>query len=395
MAAGISTAFAQLLTTGYQMVARLEVLDANGAVILDSASSTVLNVVGGSITVDGSASFRRVISDLAVVDPTGSLVPTSKTAYFSPAANNELRLSVGAIVNGTPEYVPQGRFHLEGAKVEDTAAGQTVTLSAYDRARKYARSKRVTPRKFLASGDPTWPGGWPIVQAITTLLQDAYPGTYVNSDNPATLLPEQLVDTGADPWEAARQFGDAMGYELYFDRYGDCRLTRVTDPNSASLTASWTYAEGANSGLLGVVRNQSNEGVYNGCVVTGETPSNGAAVKSDIAWDTDPNSPTYYLGPYGKIVELIQSDKVRTVQQANDMARARVNANKGLVEAVEFTIVPNPAIDPGDAIKLTRVRSGFPTSGPGSEAVVVDRYSISLTAAGGAMTVGCRQRRLS
>lgn len=396
MPAAISARFAELLTTGYQMVARLEVLSPTGAVILDSDTSTVLNVVGGSITVDGAASFRRTVSGLAVVDPTGSLIPTTAEAHFSPAANNELRISVGAMVDGAAEYVPQGTFHLEAAKVEDTSEGLTITLSAYDRARKYSRSGRVTPKRFLASNDVTWPGGWPIHEAIKALLKDIKdPTDVLVSDNPTALLPEQTIDIGADPWEAARGFADAMGYELFFDRYGACRLQKIADPNDPNLVVAWAYAEGADSGLLGVVRDQSNEGVYNGVVITGENPSNSSPVKSDPTWDTDEGSPTYYLGPYGKVPLFIQSDKVRTVAQANEMALAKLNQNKGLTEAVEFTIVPNPAIDPGDAVKLTRLRSGFTTSGPGSEAVVVDRYTINLTAGGGAMTIACRQRRLS
>lgn len=396
MAASISPRFAQILATGtsYQMVARLEVLNAAGSVILDSASSTILNVVNGAIVVDGQASFTRSITDLTVVDPTYSLVPRSKSDFFSPAANNELRVSIGGMIDGVPEYVPQGIFHLEGAKVEDSAGGLSIMLSAYDRARKYSRAKRVIPRKFLASGDSTWPGGWPIYQAITALLQDALSGTTVLSDGPTALLPEQTVLNGEDPWETARKWADSMGYILFFDRAGDCRLQKVPNPNDPSLAVTWAYAEGA-GGLLGAVRDQSNEGVINGCAVTGMNPSNGAPVRSDMIWDTDPQSATYYLGPYGKVPEFIQSDKVRDVAAANAMATARVNQNKGLVEAVEFTVVPNPAIDPLDTVKLTRVRAGFPATGPGSEAVIVDRYTTSLSATGGAMTVQCRQRRLS
>lgn len=396
MAAALSAKFAGILAAGagYQMVARLEVLNPAGAVILDSASSTVLNVVGGSIDVSGTASFRRTISDLAVVDPTFSLVPRSKTDFFSPAANNELRISIGALIDGVPEYIPQGIFHLDGAKVEDSAAGLTITLTAYDRARKYSRSARVTPKRFLASGDPTWPGGWPVYQAIISLLQDAYPGTLLISDSPTALLPEQTLMNGDDPWDACRSFAEAIGYEIFFDRYGDCRLQTVANPNDPNLAVSWAYAEGG-GGLIGVTRDQSNEGVFNGCAVTGMNPSNGSPVRSDMMWDTDPQSATYYLGPYGKVPQFIQSDKVRDLAAANAMATAKVNENKGLVEGVEFSIVPNPAIDPGDGVKLTRVRAGFPAAGPGSEAVVVDSYRANLSATGGEMQVTCRQRRLS
>jgi hypothetical protein len=400
VAAGVSARFAEILAKGdsYQVVARLEVLDKFGAVILDSADSTVLNVAGGSISVDGSASFTRSITDLEVVDPTYSLVPLSKDAALSPANNNEYRISVGAMVDGEPEYIPQGVFHLEGARIEDRPEGLTIKLSAYDRARKYSRSRRVTPRRFLASGDPEALSGWLIRDAIIELLQDAFIGTTVIDDAKVVLtttrLPEQTVMQGDDPWEAAREFAESMGYLLFFDRVGQCRLVQVPDPNDAGLGVTWEYTEGV-GGLLGLVRDQSNEGVINGCAVTGMNPSNGEPVRSDMIWDTDEASATYYLGPYGKVPRFIQSDKVRTVAQANEMARAEVNKNKGLVEAVEFDIVPNPAIDPLDTVKLVRLRSGFVAEGIGSEAVIVDAYTVNLSATGGAMTVSCRQRRLS
>lgn len=393
----VAAKFAKIIESGssYQMVARLEVRDPLGTTILDSASSTILNVTGGSIQVDGNASFTRSLQNLQVIDPTNTLVPKSKADYFSPASNNELLVSVGALIDGTPAYVLQGVFHLEGAVVEDTAEGLSITLSAYDRARKYSRSKRITPRRFLASGDPTWPGGWPITEAIAALLRDAFVGTVVyTSGSPTALLPEQDVLQGTDPWETAREWADSMGYILFFDRAGDCRLQPVPNPNDPALGVNWTYAEGQ-GGLLGTVRRQSNDGVFNGCAVRGVNPSNGSAVKSDMIWDSDPNSATYFEGPYGKVPQFLESDKVRDVAQANAMATAKVNENKGLVEGVEFTIVPNPAIDPLDTIKLTRVRAGFPATGIGSEAVLVDRYTVNLSATGGAMTVQCRQRRLS
>lgn len=395
MAAPVTDRFRQLLNDGYQVVARLEVLNPAGTVILDSAAAgQPLNVVGGTITVDGSASLRRSIGDLVLVDPTGALIPMTSGAVFAATSSNELRLSLGMMVDSEPEYVEQGVFDLEGVKVDDTESALTITLSAFDRARKYSRSKRLTPKNFLASGDPAHPAGWLIRDAIVELLQDAYPGTMVVSDSPTYLLPSQLVAQGADPWEAARGFAASMGYDLYHDRIGDLQLARVKDPNDPSLFPSWTYAEGS-SGLLTVRRTQSNQDVFNGVVVTGENPSNAAPVSSDPIWDDNPNSPTWYLGPYGQVPTFIQSDKVRTVGQANAMATAELNKVKGATEVVEFTIVPNPAIEPGDAVRIVRARSGFPASGTGSEPLVVESYSMGLFAGDGEMTVRCRQRRLA
>lgn len=392
MAATVSARFAQLVTGSYQLVSRVEVLGPStsgglGPVLLDSANpATPLIVANGRITVNGSASFRRYISDLAIVDPTGALVPTISAGYFSPLSNNELRLSVGIMVDGAAEYVPQGVFHLEGAKTSDTTEGLTITLSAYDRARRYSRARRLTPKVFDAAA------ATPISTAIASLLTDAIPGTVVLGDTPVYTTPSQTLDTGGDPWEFSRALAESMGYELFFDRYGNCILQAIPDPNAAG-PPDWVYAEGVGA-LLSVERDQSNSNVFNGVLVTGSNPSNATPVRSAMTWDTEPTSPTYYLGPYGQVPDFWQSDKIGTVDQANAAATGRLNRNKQLTEKVTFSIIPNPAIDPGDATQVVRVKSGFPSSGTGSDALVVDSFSIGLGATDGPMVCTARQRRV-
>jgi hypothetical protein len=392
MPAAVSTRFTEVVTGSYQLVSRVEVLGPSvtgglGPVLLDSANpATPLTVAGGRITVNGSASFRRYISDLVIVDPTGALVPTTAAAYFSPLANNELRLSVGVMVDGVAEYVPQGVFQLEGANTSDTPEGLTITVSAYDRARRYSRARRVTPKAFDASAST------PIYSAITSLLTDAVAGTTVTHNSPVHLTPSQVLDTGGDPWEFARSLAESIGYELYFGRTGNCALTQIPDPNVSTLP-DWTYAEGAGA-LLSVERAQSNEEVYNGVVLTGENPSNGSPVRV-IVWDDNPTSPTYYLGPYGKVPDFWVDDKVRDVTQATAAATGRLNRYKQQTERVVFAIVPNPAIDIGDAVRVVRTKSGFPATGPGSNALIVDGFSVGLGATDGAMVCTARQRNVA
>lgn len=392
MPAAVSARFAELVTGSYQLASRVEILGPStdgglGPVLLDSANpATPLTVAGGHIAVNGSASFRRYISDLVIVDPTGALVPTAASDYFSPLSNNELRLSVGIIVDGAAEYVPQGVFYLEGAKTADTVEGLTITLSASDRARRYSRATRITPKVFDAA-DLT-----PIYTAITQLLEDAIPGTVVNHDSPPYLTPSQVLDVGGDPWEFSRTLAQSMGYELFCDRSGNIILQQIPDPNAGG-TPAWIYAEGAGA-LLSVERDQSNDEVFNGVLVTGSNPSNPTPVRSDMTWDTDPASPTYYLGAYGKVPDFWESDKISTVDQANAAAQGRLNRNKQLTEKVTFSIVPNPAIDAGDAVQVIRIKSGFPATGPGSGALIVDGFSLGLGAGDGAMVCPCRQRNL-
>lgn len=389
MAAPVSARFKELVTSGYQMISRVEVLSPAGAVLLDSDNpATPLNVVGGKISCNRAASFRRYVQDLTIADETGTLVPTLPNDFFSAVAGNELRLSVGMIVDSLNEYVVQGIFGLAGAKTEDHADGLTVTLTAYDRGRLFSRAKRIAPKVFDASNSTL------IRDAIVSTLQDVAPGLVIINDSPAYLTPSQVCDTTQDPWEFCRKLADSMGYELFFDRVGNCILQKVPDPNDPAATVGWTYAEGAQAILLNVDRDQSNEQTFNGVVVTGMNPSNGSPVRV-VAWDDNPASPTYYLGPYGRNPDFVQSDKVGTVDQATAMAIARLNEQKGLTEQVTFSIVPNPAMEPSDLVQLVRAKSKFPASGPGSGPLLVDSFDINLLGSQGEMSVTCRQRRLS
>ena len=380
MPAPVSTRFKQTILDSYKLVSKVEVIGPGGQILADSGA---LNVIGGRINVDASASFRRWISDLTLVDSSGLLVPTTAADIFSPVAGNELVLYVGAEVDGVPEYVKQGVFFLEGCRTEDSPGGLQITLSAYDRGRRYSRGKMIVPKRFLAV-NATY-----IYAAITDLLDDVINPTYVLHDSPVYMVPDQVYDAGTDPWETARELAESMGYELWFDRDGNCRLTQVMDPNSPNLQQHWTYAEGPGSGLLRIIREQSNAEAYNGQIVYGENSSNSSPVR-DIATDDDINSPTRWGGSYGKVPEFWQSDKIRTVQQAHAAAVGRLNQRKGLTEVVTFACVPNPAMEPGDVVELIRSKSKL---NAGSY-FVADRYQIPLGAADGEMVVTCRQRRL-
>jgi hypothetical protein len=390
MAATVSTQFKAQVSTGYQMISRVEVVSPAGATLLDSDNpATPLSVAGGSIRCDRVQSFRRYVENLVIIDEDGLMVPTLPSDFFSAITGNELRLHVGMMVNGEKEYVEQGTFGLAGARSDDTKEGLTITLTAFDRGRRFSRARRVTPKVFDALNST------PIYAAIVSTLQDVASGLLVFHDSPPHLTPTQSCNSGEDPWEFCRQLAESMGYELFFDRLGYCILQRIPDPNNVSILPSWVYTEGVNATMLELSRAQSNEQVYNGVVVTGMNPSSGLPPVRVLVWDDNPVSPTYYLGPYGKVPDFFQSDKIATVAQATDAGIGRLNEQKGLTEQVSFSIVPNPALEPSDVVQLIRDKSKLPASGPGSSPVVVDSFNLDLLGSQGEMVVTCRQRRLS
>lgn len=392
----VSAAFKAQLARGYQLASFVEVWSPDGAVL---ATSDTFTVTAGKVVVDGSAAVQRRVEGLTIVDNTGTLVPTAAADLFSVVSNNELRLYTGMVIptTGVAELLLQGIFGLEGALVEDGGEGGIVlTVNAYDRARQVSRARTVTPQKVGPSSPPTTTAITAAQGLVTAAraggmgwtpqykVQGIDPGTV--SPYAAGGVPELTLDEGTDPWAAALKILDGIGWEAFFDWDGQVLMRPVLDPNSTALTSVWTYAEGVDSTLLGVKRGFSNEEAFNGQIVTGENTSNGFPARGQ-AWDTDSTSPTWYLGPYGRVPEFVQLETVRTDADATAAAQARLNQRKGANEKLTFSIVPNHAHVVGDVVTITRAKSKV------NRGYIIDGFSLGLTAGDGGMEITTRQRK--
>lgn len=391
----VSDYFKAHLRRGFQMASFVEVWGPTSTEPI--ATSDDFTVTSGEITVDGSASIQRRLENLVIVDNTGDLVPDEAADLFSVVSNNELRVYTGMVIPelGHEELLLQGIFGLEGAVVDDADGGVTITLSAYDRARQIERAKTIVDQKLAASSPPgttAITAAQALVTAARSGVQGWKPQYKVQGIDPGTQspydkggIPELTLPEGTDPWAAARRIMEGIGWEMFFDWDGQVIMRPVLDPNSTALTPSWTYAEGPDAMLLGLVRGFSNEEAFNGQIVTGENTSNGFPARGQ-AWDEDPTSPTWWV-TYGRVPEFVTLETVRTDAQATEAAKARLNQRKGANEQMQFAIVPNHAHEYGDVATVTRAKSKV------DRTYLIDGFGISLGAAGGAMNITTRQRK--
>jgi len=124
---------------------------------------------------------------------------------------------------------------------------------------------------------------------------------------------------------------------------GTFKVKPVADP---ALTPSvWTVSDAANPVMVSYTRSISDSTTYNYVIVSGESTSNTVPV-SAVAFDADPSSPTYYLGPYNIVTTTFISAMITTTAQAQQAADALLLVVKGASETVQITMVPNPALEP-------------------------------------------------
>lgn len=358
-------AFEEAAADGHRVVAYAELL--RGGVLLPYS----LIVASGHVDVDATAGVRRRC-ELTLVDKNGALNATQMSSPASPYGN-EIRLSRGISINGTDELLPVGTFRIEETGVSDDG-GAIVRLAGFDRSVSVAQARFEAPYAI--------PAGQNYGSAIQGLLESRVPGlTYLFTPTARTTPLLVFLETD-DPWAKATEMARSIGMELFFDVAGRVVLRPEPDPASDGIAAEYMEGEGATY-LTSHYRIDTKPG-YNGAIVVGEPPG-GTPVRGE-AWDSDPASATYYLGPYGKRPRFLRSQFVVTQGQADEAAAAIVLRERGGTEQLSFTALPHPGRDAGDSVYYRNADLGL------DEIYVIDTLRIPL-AASDVMSVTTRKRR--
>jgi hypothetical protein len=236
-----------------------------------------------------------------------------------------------------------------GSGGSSTGGGLSLVVSGIDLS--YAISRNTWTDIYYVPANTNY------ATAALEIAQNRLPG--ITSDVSSTeVTAERLLfgtSQGADPWQDVQDLGTAIGYEAFFDPNGTLRFKAIADP---ALTPSvWTVSDAANPVMVSYTRSISDSTTYNYVVCSGESTSNTVPVYA-VAFDNDPSSPTYYLGPYNVVTTTFISAMITTTAQAQQAADALLLVVKGASETVQITMVPNPALEPGDVITVTRTFNG-------------------------------------
>lgn len=337
-----SAGFAAAVAGSHQASVKCEVLLSGTVLTTLEPSGTGAGIVDGEVAQDRTAAIRTQ-ARLTLADPDGVITPRSASDPLQPYGQ-EIRPYRGVMVGGAMEWVPLGTLPIIGAARKDDGT-YTITVDAHDRASVVARRRSTSGAYSIASGTT-------FLAAISGIVTSRLPGTQVLADLDTTTTPALLYDETEDLWAAAQDLARAIGFECYFDRLGNLVLRKIRDTTTDAPVVS--FVEGAN--LIEVEAATTNTETYSRVIVTGEGTSGTAAVRG-VAVDSDSASPTFYQGPFGDVPKFVRSPLVTSSGQANVVAEGILRRVKGLSEAVEAQVLPDPRVDVGDVATITRERA--------------------------------------
>lgn len=292
----------------------------------------------GSVTVDRGSAIRRTCS---VTVPDTSLLPMTPSEQLA-IYGARLRILRGVIYgDGTVESVPLGLFRIDSIEGDPALGPVTISGSGLEAV--------VTDDKFTAPRSTR--GASAAVTAITGLIQDTIPGAVVTNRANDMTIGTMTWDAQGDRWAAVQECATAIGADVYCDADGQFVIAELPDILTAPV--AWDVDAGATGVLISASRAFSRDGMYNVVVASGENAEDGVPPVSATASDSDPSSPTYVGGPFGRVPTFYSSatltSSVLAQGAANKLLRDVLKPNA----TVSLTSLPNPCLEPGDVLRVT------------------------------------------
>lgn len=344
----------------------IEVLDSYGDQL------AVLDILPGSTVTDDRTQANRRSCDLKIADPNAVLAPSLSTDMLATGATsgNVIRISQGGNKLGT--------FVVQVSDTKDSGDQRTVELTGYDRS--WLTTRLQIPVAWVVGAGTPW------TQAFVDLMMAYYPlpgalgrqnlnyltiagGTpnLAGLDNLTWPTPAITLNPGDEPWtDMATQWAPAVGRELYYGPDDVCYLKPVPDPRFQN--PSWQFTEGDDCHMTAVEHQFDDNAAPNVFQRDGVGPGN--SVISATYADENPWSSSYIGGGYGCMLNYEQNTLIASQGQCDSAAQCAFFLGLGANEPVTITCIPNPALQVGQLVWVTRVPAGL--GAYGTAPVVMD-----------------------
>lgn len=300
-------------------------------------SAVEIPIFAGNASFDAQADIRASVD---IVTDGNGMFPTETDSLIAPYGN-ELFIERGLeLPNGTREAVSLGYYRIYSVE-QNVAPRGSLRVQGYDRMSGIIDARLLTP--------VTYPVGTTLQFIFDSLILDVYPGAQIEYDDPEfpllTLRSVQVAEE--DRFEFLTKIVRSHGKIMYWDYRGVLVVRTPPDSNQPV----WRVNTGEGGVLIGIARTRNRDGVYNAVVALGESTNDVPPVRG-IAFDNNRTSPTYFFGSFGKVPRYFSSSFMTTQAQVDNAASSLLQQSIGLPQSVNFTAVPNPALEPLDPITV-------------------------------------------
>lgn len=325
-----SARFLPALAYSHRVVTRVELVRTDGRV-------EDLPHTGGTITVDRSQTARRTCS-ITLADT--SLIPRTAADKLS-VYGARLRVFRGiGYPGGGEELVPVGVFRADDVHGDVDLGPVTITGSSLEQ--QIADSPFTAPTTVLSSSTTA-------VGGITTLIHAVIPDAVIINRATDATVGTMAWDRQDSRWDAVTTLATAIGAEVYTDAAGQWIIAPLPDLSGPSVV--WEIAAGEGGALISIDRGMSRRGVYNSVTAYGENTTDDKPPVSATVEDTDPTSPTYVSGPFGRVPRFYSSATLTSTALCTAAAAQLLKTSLKPNASADISSLPNPLLEPGDVLR--------------------------------------------
>lgn len=370
----VSGEFTRTLRGSHVMIARARVVTTYQTGT--NPAGTEVPILAGDVVHDATANVRATL-DLTT---DGTQIWPRKASDALAPYGNEIFVERGIeYCTGKREWVSQGYFRINTVE-QETAPDGPIQVTGSDRMAGIVDAKMTAPRQFAT--------GTTLGMIMTNLITEVYPSATIEWDDSSNLstIGRSLV-VEEDRFAFLRDLVQAAGKIFYWDHRGILVVKTAPDPSNPVFAVD----QGRGGVLVTMARSLSRDGVYNAVVASGDAGDTRPPARA-VAFDGNSQSPTYFHGRFGKVPRYYSSPFLTTNAQALSAATAILRQSLGLPYNVNFSAVPNPALEPFDPVSVsypTRSRSRAVKT----ETHIIERLTVPL-AAGDALSAQTREQTL-
>lgn len=353
----VSDAFLRTVRGSHTMAARARVCTTfqTGT----DPTGTEVPIIAGDVVANAHSDIRATL-DLTT-DGTG-MWPSSTGSLLLAPYGNEIFVERGIqFGNGTTEWVSLGYFRIQSPE-QDEAPNGPIRVEGRDRMSGLVDGRLLAPVQFA---DTATYGA-----VVSQLVTQVYPTATIEWDDAtsAATLGRSLI-TEDDRYGFLNDLVTSRGKIWYWDHRGVLVIRDA--PSTTDPVFDVDFGQGGV--LVSMSRQLTRERVYNAVVAYGEAADTAEPARA-TAVDNNPASPTYFSGPFGPVPRFYSSPFITNDVQAASAATSLLTRQLGLPYTVDFTAVPNPALEPWDPIRI-RYTGRIP-----AETHIIDEITIPLVA---------------